>query len=523
MGTPQVVNRASSAGLRAGGRAQRAGALVITALACAVLGCGGSPGEGLAPGLNQPPGVAVCLAGPLSGQPCPTGNLNGQDCGVGELCVAAGTCIGGPNNGAPCPLGTECTDGVCPDVRLQADEVQAIMEAAARALDPSQYEVAVAVTDRRGVILGVGTNFPIDYELACADSPCPGNGFDPGSDPFTVDTAVQLARTAAFFSADQTPLTSRSIRFISGEHFPPGVGNTAAAALFGIENTNRGCSFDAVTQPLERSIPRAQNLCSLLLDGTGPLPRFRCESSSDPFDQCACTRGILTLPGAVPIYRIQGGLGRMAGGVGVFIRGVVPQPDPIAAYPPGSGILRYDDNQTAFAIAEFAARAYAGGPVGLPNVEGPPLKRICDNPYVTPPACCSQDPPCDFNVLTVRNPPFDPVIFIDGIEVPEVADNPPVGGGAGTFGRCSGSLEPCRADAPACPAGETCAAITHYIVPRTIWRSRCRRAGWSDRRARRPARRRSAPTTSSTSSTRGSARRAASAPASGCRTRRARR
>ena len=53
----------------------------------------------------------------------------------------------------------------------------------------------------------------------------------PGSEPFTVDTAVQLARTAAFFSADQTPLTSRSVRFISGEHFPPGVARTGAAAL----------------------------------------------------------------------------------------------------------------------------------------------------------------------------------------------------------------------------------------------------------------------------------------------------
>jgi hypothetical protein len=56
------------------------------------------------------------------------------------------------------------------------------------------------------------------------------------------------------------------------------------------------------------------------------------------------------------------------GGVGVAIRSVVPQPDPIAAYPPGSGILRYADNQPQFSIAEFAARAYAGDNTGLPNV-----------------------------------------------------------------------------------------------------------------------------------------------------------
>jgi uncharacterized protein GlcG (DUF336 family) len=255
------------------------------------------------------------------------------------------------------------------------------------------------------------------------------------------------------------------VRFISGEHFPPGVGNTGAAALFGIENTNRGCSFDAVADPLADSIPRATNLCSVLAGANGEPP-IRCESSSDTNDQCGCSRGIFTLPGAVPIYRITGAnLGRMAGGIGVFIRGVVPEPDRIAAYPPGSGILRYEDDQNAFAIAELAARAYAGDNTGLPNVVARGFKPICANDNINKPACCSQTPACDFNILAVRSPPFDPVIFIDGIEVPEVGNNPPVGGrGAGTFGRCSGSLEVCRADAPSCPLGETCAAITQYIV-----------------------------------------------------------
>lgn len=443
--------------------ARRTVLLLLAALAVVASGCGGTPGKGQEAG-SLPPGVPVCMGGANSGQPCPNGNLNGAECGVDGLCVAAGTCIGGPNDGLPCPLGTECGTGVCPDVRLKPDEVQAIMEAAARALDPSQYEVAVVVTDRRGVILGAGTNFPIDYRAECAATDCPGEGFQPGSDPFTVDTAVQLARTAAFFSADQTPLTSRSVRFISGEHFPPGVANTGAAALFGIENTNRGCSFDAIAEPLAASIPRADNLCSVLAgaEGVDPIP---CRSSDAEGDQCGCTRGILTLPGAVPIYRIQGG-SRMAGGIGVFIRGVVPQPDRVAAYPTeSSGILRYEDDQPEFTIAEFAARAYAGGPVGLPNVEGPAVPRICDNDNINKPACCDQNPPCDFNVLATRTPPFDPVIFIDGIEVPEVANNPPVSGGAGTFGRCSGSLAPCRTTAPSCGEGETCAAILEYIVP----------------------------------------------------------
>jgi uncharacterized protein GlcG (DUF336 family) len=57
------------------------------------------------------------------------------------------------------------------------------------------------------------------------------------------DVAVALARTGAFFSNNQAPLTSRTVRFISGIHFPPGVTNAGNAALYGIENTNRGCTL----------------------------------------------------------------------------------------------------------------------------------------------------------------------------------------------------------------------------------------------------------------------------------------
>ncbi len=459
--------------------------ILISALALVQLSCGGSAGQGQGGDpLTNPPGVPVCLGGSNPGASCGTDvSATGSECLDGGLCVAAGTCVGGTNPGAPCPAGSECEGGgLCPDVRLQADEVQAIIEAAARALDTARYEVAVAVTDRRGVVLGVGANFVIEYEEDdCGTSECPGEGFPPGSDPFVVDTALQLARTASFFSADQTPLTSRSIRFISGEHFPAGVQNTGAAALFGIENTNRGCAFDRVAQPAEGSIPRARNLCSVLAQDSG-LPPIRCESSADPADQCGCTRGILTLPGGVPIYRSIGGqLGRMAGGVGVFIRRIVPVPDPVAAYPVDppagpSGILRYDDAQASngvetisgqqiYGVAEFAARAYAGDQTGFPNVVPHGLKPICQNDNVTKPACCGQTPACDFNILPARVLPFAPVIFIDGIEVPEIATNPQLPPGpAGKHGRCSGSLDACQTDGAPCPPGQTCDAIVSYIV-----------------------------------------------------------
>ena len=57
--------------------------------------------------------------------------------------------------------------------------------------------------------------------------------------------AVALARTTSFFSNDQAPLSSRTVRFISGIHFPPGIDFTGNAPLYGIENTNRGCPFNA--------------------------------------------------------------------------------------------------------------------------------------------------------------------------------------------------------------------------------------------------------------------------------------
>jgi len=59
------------------------------------------------------------------------------------------------------------------------------------------------------------------------------------------DVAVALARTGAFFSNNQAPLTSRTVRFISGIHLPPGVMNQPPADLYGIENTNRGCTLSA--------------------------------------------------------------------------------------------------------------------------------------------------------------------------------------------------------------------------------------------------------------------------------------
>jgi len=307
---------------------------------------------------------------------------------------------------------------------LAGDEVLAIMQQAARAVPAA---MAVAVTDRRGVILGVGTNFSFDYAAACTSCP-PSNITPPAgcADCATINYSVQLARTAAFFGADQTPLTSRSVRFLSDVHFPPGIHNTAAAALFGIENTNRGCSFDAATDPLETQIPRPRSLLA-------QLDNLKCQDGSDlnPNSVSGCTTGILTLPGAVPIYKN----GRMAGGIGVALRGVTLQPDPVAAADDPTVILRRDDQNIAFTVAEFAARAFAGDSVRLviPTIVPKGLAGVCaPTPGIATPACCVSG--CFLGMLPAARLPFDAVIFVDGIAIPEVAENPPVSGvGTGTL------------------------------------------------------------------------------------------
>src|SRR6202142_3433426 len=93
--------------------------------------------------------------------------------------------------------------------------------------------MVVAVGDRAGFVLGV---------FRTQNAP-PNTSGKFGLSLSANDVGVALARTGAFFSNDQAPLSSRTVRFISGIHFPPGVTNQPPADLYGIENTNRGCSL----------------------------------------------------------------------------------------------------------------------------------------------------------------------------------------------------------------------------------------------------------------------------------------
>ena len=176
---------------------------------------------------------------------------------------------------------------VVPVQPLQAADVQNIVQAAVNSVN---VDMAVAVVDRAGFVLGV-------FRTQNAPTSAVGNF---GQSQNANDLAVALARTGAFFSNDQAPISSRTVRFISGIHFPPGVANQPPADLYGIENTNRGCTL--VNDPAFQSqIPP-----SLALGGGFGLGIIT--GKADPMDSNAD----LVNPGGVPIFYqnvVVGGIG----------------------------------------------------------------------------------------------------------------------------------------------------------------------------------------------------------------------
>lgn len=209
---------------------------------------------------------------------------------------------------------------------LTAEDVRAVPVVAATAL--GDEALSAAVVDRTGQILGVYSR--------------------PDAAERTPDIAVSVARSAAMFANDKGPLSSRTVRFISGIHYPPGIRNTASAALYGVENINRGCKVDAEGDAIFNApFPRPTSIVGAFGNGAGTTP-LACE----PSDTRGCARGgpmlddegqplasvgittgkadvfdsgqddpasVPVNPGGIPIYRG----GKVVGGVG--IAGVRPE------------------------------------------------------------------------------------------------------------------------------------------------------------------------------------------------------
>src|SRR5207248_3961449 len=91
--------------------------------------------------------------------------------------------------------------------QLSSADVQNVVQNAATSVNTP---FVIAVTDRGGNILAI-------FRKTGAPLTAAGNfGVSVSAD----ELAVGLARTASFFSNNQAPLSSRTVRFISGIHFP---------------------------------------------------------------------------------------------------------------------------------------------------------------------------------------------------------------------------------------------------------------------------------------------------------------
>ncbi len=86
---------------------------------------------------------------------------------------------------------------------LTVDDVKTLLDRAE--MVSSSNDAIIAVVDRSGRILGVRVESDVEKAYAGRDKEL----------AFAIDGAVAKARTAAFFSNNEAPLTSRTIRFIS--------------------------------------------------------------------------------------------------------------------------------------------------------------------------------------------------------------------------------------------------------------------------------------------------------------------
>jgi uncharacterized protein GlcG (DUF336 family) len=266
----------------------------------------------------------------------------------------------------------------------QAD-VQMLVQAAATAAQSDA--MVIAVVDRLGRILAV-------YKQPSAPPTLTGNfGVAVPSD----ELAVSLARTGAFFSNDQAPLSSRTVRFISGIHFPPGVMNSGSAALYGIENTNRACTLAA---GLNATVPPATTI-------SGASPGSGITTGKSDLND---TQPTAVNPGGVPIFKN----GQEVGGIGV---------------------ASADPETSEYVAFAGAAMLAMGGPnaatdgVGFPNFPAPGIVSIAGItlPFVNQTSAPSGATPGTFNAafFTV-GPVASAGVPPEGDLIPQT--NGPIGG-----------------------------------------------------------------------------------------------
>ncbi|MFY9344763.1 MAG: heme-binding protein [Planctomycetota bacterium] len=206
-------------------------------------------------------------------------------------------------------------------VPLTDADVQVILARVLAATN--RTDVHVGVVDRTGLALGVLNT---------------GAAFDSND-----NIALSLARTTAFFSNSQAPLSSRTVETLGTFHFPPtfadtfealapavaftsprrtttGIAGTPQGPLWQINSTNRGANIaTAATEPDTLFNISAQ---------FGNAVFFPSVNSVNVVGNATPSPGITLLPGAVPLFKAAPGqTPRLVGGVGVFVRAGNANPD----------------------------------------------------------------------------------------------------------------------------------------------------------------------------------------------------
>lgn len=280
--------------------------------------------------------------------------------------------------------------------QLTAPEVTQLLQRAAAATASEDY--IIAIVDRGGRILGVRVEQNVLNTFAGR----------PDDLVFAIDGAIAKARTAAFFangdstSGNATPLTSRTIRFISqstiterevegnpnsvdplvrgpgfvapiglGGHFPPAIQHTPPVDLFAIEHTNRDSLIhpgpDGVKGTADDiNLASRFNIDPAFIPAGQGIPAPESYGFASGLMPEAQSRGIATLPGGIPIFRDSADADAfgdtLIGGIGVFF----PGPDGYATHEqnfiPGIGQTEAErTNAPRVLEAEFIALAALGG------------------------------------------------------------------------------------------------------------------------------------------------------------------
>lgn len=293
--------------------------------------------------------------------------------------------------------------------QLAPAEVTKLLDRASLATGTN--DAIIAVVDRGGHILGVRVEQDVLDALDAVVNGGNGNGMiDAGVEEetlvYAIDGAVAKARTAAFFANGTTdantnpetgaagggditlaPLTSRTIRNISqstitqrevqsnpnitdpdstlrgpgfvapigiGQHFPPEVPHTPQVDLFGIEHTNRDsivhAGLDAIRGNADDIVlPQRFNIDPAFVPAGQNIDAPESYGFTSDRMEDAQARGIATLPGGLPIYRLLNAVAPndvpegtiVIGGIGVFFPGTS---DPDGAGPGRIGDATFEQD-----------------------------------------------------------------------------------------------------------------------------------------------------------------------------------